>query len=95
MHIPYGYHAVLPFGGSLADNTPMWIVKGKPPSEKGKGYDRGHRIADVTCHCGKFCDTRIGYYQHLQAKHPKRLRQMKKSGEWEQIEFDWPYDRKR
>lgn len=60
---------------------------------KGMGYDRGHRILDVKCHCGKLCITRDGYEQHLQIKHPKQLRQMKKSGDWEQLEYDWPYDR--
>lgn len=62
--------------------------------EKGNGYDRGYRTCDVKCHCGKLCTTRIGYYQHLQSKHSKELRRMKKSGEWERLEYDWPYDRK-
>jgi hypothetical protein len=76
-----------------ANNTPMWHVRYKPHNSKGKGYDRGHRISEVDCRCGKLCTTRLGYYQHLQAKHPKELRQMKKSGAWEQLEYDWPYDR--
>lgn len=82
----------LGYGTSLADNSPpMWRVPYKPKNLKGHGYDRGHRIFDVKCHCGKVCTTLTSYYQHLQSKHPKRLRQMKKSGEWEQLEHDWPY----
>lgn len=36
----------------------------------------------------------MGYYQHLQSKHPKEFRRMKKSGDWARLEYDWPYERK-
>lgn len=90
MFLDYAGNSVYP--GSMPI-TPLWTVRYKPHNSKGKGFDRGHRIFDVECHCGKYCDTRLGYYQHLQSKHPKKLRQMKKSGEWEQLEYDWPRDR--
>lgn len=78
---------------SASTNVPMWTVPYPKKSTKGKGYDRGHRIDDVLCHCGKLCTTRLAYYQHLQSKHPKELRRMKKFGDWEQLEHDWPHAR--
>jgi hypothetical protein len=52
-------------------------------------YDRGCRILDVTCWCGKYLQSRIGYRDHLRAKHPRQWRRMKKAGEWAQIEIEW------
>lgn len=61
---------------------------------KSDAYDRGHRICEATCFCGKKLFTFIAFVQHTREKHPKRLRAMKKSGELDQLRFDWP-DRSR
>jgi hypothetical protein len=54
-----------------------------------RSYDRGHRILDVICHCGKYMTSYLAQYDHMVIKHPKELRQLKKSGEWDQIMYDW------
>lgn len=39
------------------------------------------RILDAKCKCGKLCLSFIAWDQHLQMKHPKWRRQLRKSGE--------------
>ena len=51
--------------------------------------DRGHRILDVKCFCGKVIKSYDGHVQHYKAKHPRILRRMKKNKTWIQVQYDW------
>lgn len=39
------------------------------------------RIVDIKCQCGKLLQSFLAYDQHLQNKHPKQRRLLRKSGE--------------
>jgi len=51
------------------------------------GYDTGRRTLAVEC-CGKELLSQVAYEQHMKTKHPKRVREMKKSGKWQQDLID-------
>ncbi len=53
-------------------------------------YDRGVRIFDEMCFCGKYLASYEAHVQHFKAKHPKHYRAQKKSGYLAQLRFDWP-----
>lgn len=52
------------------------------------GYDTGARTLEVRCSCGKLLLTQMAYEQHMKARHPERVRAMKKSGKWQQDKID-------
>lgn len=59
------------------------------------GYDRGYRTSSVEC-CGKELLSRVAYEQHMKGKHPRRVRQMKKDGRWQQDRLEgWTSMRKK
>lgn len=51
------------------------------------GYDTGRRTLSVEC-CGKELLDQTAYEQHMRAKHPERVRQMKRDGRWQQDRID-------
>lgn len=53
------------------------------------GHKTGKTILDVLCFCGKFVTEWQDYANHMLAKHPKIVRQLKKSGQWDQDRIDW------
>jgi hypothetical protein len=53
------------------------------------GHKRGHTILDVKCFCGKLLLEWQDYANHMRAKHPKMVRKLKKSGQWQQDKIDW------
>jgi len=54
------------------------------------GHKTGKTILDVFCiPCKKQLDTLDAYEKHMMAKHPRRVRQFKKSGRWQQDRIDW------
>lgn len=78
--------ATAPWFGPAA-NIP---VDPEPPRYR-KPLDTGKRVLDIRCFCGKLCDVSLEQYrQHVRAKHPKVHRQMKKAGQWAQLELEWP-----
>jgi hypothetical protein len=48
------------------------------------GYDTGRRTLEVRCSCGKVAFDSLAYEHHMMAKHPDRVRKMKKDGRWQQ-----------
>lgn len=51
-------------------------------------YDTGRRTLWVDCSCGKRLLDQTAYEQHMVAKHPDRVRKMKKDGRWAQDRLD-------
>lgn len=52
------------------------------------GYDTGRRTLSVECSCGKLLLGQAAYEDHMKAKHPDRVRKMKKDGRWQQDRLD-------
>lgn len=64
-----------------------WGARGTPTAWP--VYDRGHRIFEVTCFCGKRLLTWAAYRDHMTMKHPKVRRRMRKSGHWAQTQLEF------
>lgn len=54
-----------------------------------KPYGRGSRTLETKCFCGKMLKSYLAERSHMMMKHPKHFILLKKSGQWDQIIYDW------
>ena len=68
----------------------MRTYSGRYKKDDYYGHKTGRTILDVFCvPCKKLLETQDAYEKHMVAKHPRRVRQYKKSGRWQQDRIDW------